>query len=392
VLLPLILWLAPVDLRWPFVVATLALFPMTIEAVYTHAVHGAQRYDLTTQVSTIKMTLHLLASVVAVAMGAGILGLVVGLTLGSLIACALQRSRVRALYPAAAAPVSPAARIEMRAYLVPLSVASVLDTIVWDRSEVFFLRLYTSSEAIAFYSLAFGLATKAMLVPEIVVGALLPAFSALHGGGAPGEFNRVYRTAVRYVALAAAPIAAVTTAVAPGIVTLLYGGDYLPAAHLLGALTWLALVSALRKVAWTALRAVGDRRAVLNATWVSAAVNVAAAAWLIPRYGTTGAVLANGSAQILAAVWGFTAMARGHGTTFPAIDVAKTTGAAVLALAASLAVAAGGHDAARLGAAVAAGLAVYGVAAVVTGLVGPREWGLLRSSTRRIVAPRAAGG
>ena len=48
-------------LRVPFVVLALMLVPVTVEGIYTHAVYGAQRYDLTTQTSTVKMALHLLA-------------------------------------------------------------------------------------------------------------------------------------------------------------------------------------------------------------------------------------------------------------------------------------------------------------------------------------------
>ena len=58
---------------------------------------------------------------------------------------------------------------------------AVLDALVWDRSEVFSLRLWGAPHDVAFYSLAFGLATKSMVLPEVAVGALLPT---LGGGGA----------------------------------------------------------------------------------------------------------------------------------------------------------------------------------------------------------------
>ena len=118
---------------------------------------------------------------------------------------------------------APPMTAEARAYLLPLSIVAVLDAIVWDRSEVFFLGLYASSADIAYYSLAFGLAVRIMIIPGIVVGALLPAFSALHGQGEPEEFGRLYRTALRYVGLAGVPLAALLAALAPGLVVWLYG-------------------------------------------------------------------------------------------------------------------------------------------------------------------------
>jgi O-antigen/teichoic acid export membrane protein len=268
---------------------------------------------------------------------------------------------------------------------------AVLDAIVWDRSEVFFLRMYTSTEQIAFYSLAFGLTTKIMVIPEIAVGALLPAFSALYGRNAPEEFARLYRTALRYVALAGAPLAAILAGLAPGLIAWLYGEQYLPAAALLGALAAVGLVSALRKVAWAALRAVGDRRCALHATLIAASLNIGLAALLIPTYGTTGAVIANTASQVLATAWVFVGMARTHHARFPLADQAKIAGAGLLALATTWSVAAGGHDLGWLLTAAGAGLAVFLTTAVLAGVIGGREWSLLITSTRRILAPRATG-
>ena len=388
-LLPVVFLVAPDSMRWPAFVFLLALFPITIEGIYTHSVYGAQRYDLTAQTSTVKMTLQFLAAVVIVMLGGGLLGLVLGLTAGLSVSCLIQRRRALQLYDAHRAQPPAHLTADIRGYLVPLSVVAVLDTIVWDRSEVFFLRLYASSEAIAFYSLAFGLATKIMVIPEIAVGALLPAFSALHGRQSPGEFTDLYRNALRYVAIAGTPIAAVLAAVAPGVIVWLYGDEYLPAAHLLGAMAGVALLSALRKVAWAALRAAGDRRCALNATWVAAALNIALAALLIPSYSTVGAVVANTAAQGVATLWVFIGMARVHDAPFPATTLAKIAAAGGASFLAAWWIAGGTHDIVRLVAGGAAGFAVFLLACVSARLVGVREWTFVMTSTRRVLGVSA---
>lgn len=386
VVLPVVLLLVPDDLRWPFVTLVLLLFPITVETIYTHAVHGAQRYDLTSQTSTVKISLQLLGAVVVVSLGGGIFGLALVLGLSAMAACLIQRRRAHDLFRGRSDVPTARWTPDVRAYVIPLSAVVVLDAIVWDRSEVFFLKLFTSSEDIAFYSLAFGLATKAMLVPEIVVGALLPAFAALHDRGAAEEFGRVYRSAIRYVALVGTPIAAVGAALAPGIVVWLYGEAYLPVAPLLGSLAVIGLVSALRKVAWAALRAVGDRRCALTATWTAALLNVGLAVALIPALGTTGAVVANGAGQLTATVWVFVGMARAHGSGFPAGPVARIAGGGLLAMATAWTIAGGSADLGRLALGGAAATAAFLAASVSTGVVGPREWTFLRASTRRLAA------
>src|SRR5438094_808330 len=332
-LAPVVWLLAPLDLRWPLLVFLASLFPSTLEAIYAHGAYGAQRYDLTTRVSTIKMALQFLATTMAVALGGDILSIVVAGVFGTAISCMLQRQRALALYLERSAPLPPAVLGELRAYLLPLSIVALLDTVVWDRSEVLFLRLYATSEQIAFYSVAFGLASRAVVLPQVVVGALLPALAALHGRGDQAEFRHVYREAIRGVALIGAPMAAVLAAVAPGLVTLLYGDEYRSVALLLAPLLIVSLVGVMRQVAWSALRAVGDRRWALHATWISAVLNIASAALLIPWLGVWGAVIANASAQLVASVLSFLAVAYRQGSTFPVLAVLRTGAAGLVAFA-----------------------------------------------------------
>lgn len=374
--LPLGAWLAPADLRWPLAVLIVGLFPTTMESVYAHAAYGAQRYDLTTQVSTLKITLNLAAATAAVLVGGDILGIMVGGVLATTLTGLIQRRRARALYPGRAEPIAEPARAELRAFLLPLSIVAVLDTIVWDRSEILFLRLHASPEEIAFYSVAFGLATRAMVAPQVILGALLPAMAALHGRGARREFDGVYQAAIRGVALVGTPVVAVVAAAAPALVVLLYGEPYLPVAALLGPLLAVALVGAARLVAWTALRATGDRRWALHATWISAVVNLALAALLIPRWGAWGAVAANAAAQLTASVLALAGVRRLRGCGFPVSDLARIAVAGVVGYLATRALVAGPAPAGPLIGAVA-GLAAFAAVAVALGALGAREWELV---------------
>jgi O-antigen/teichoic acid export membrane protein len=387
---PVVLWLAPAHLRWPLVAATVALFPMTLESINTHALYGAQRYDLTARLSTLKMTLQIVVVTAALALGTGLPGIVTGLALTLLVSCWLARRTARRVYPVAPGEVPAPLRPELRKYLVALSAVAVLDAVVWDRSEVFFLGLWGDAQDIAYYSLAFGLATRAMIIPEIAVGALLPAFSALHGSGNRRDFDDIYRTALRCVALAGGLIAALVAALAPGVVVILYGRPYLPAAVLLSALAGVALVSALRQVAWAALPALGDRRSALAATTLAAAVNLGLAAVLIRSHGTAGAVIANAAGQLLATVWVFVALRRRHGYGFPIRDLARIAVAAGLAfLAARLAARGVTSEGAVLGEVVvggAAGAVVFAGACLLMRVVGPREWAAVSARLRQRAA------
>ena len=381
--------LAPPSLRWPLLVGAVGLIPMTIEGLFMRATYGAQRYDLTAQVSAIKTVLLLVISAVAVLMGASLTTIILGQTLGTVLSCTLQVRGALSLYPRHGQAVAPSLRDELGRYVVSLSIVRVLETLVWDRSEILFLKLWVLPQEIAFYSLAAGLASRAMILPAIFVGPLLPALSFLHGGRDDGEFGRLYRAALRSVMLVAAPIAAVSAALAPSLVALLYGDAYAPVATLYRILIVVGLLGVTRDVAWAALRAAGDRRSMLTATAVTAAVDLALAALLVRPWGTMGAVAANTVAQVTVSVWAFVALARMKGSRVPIGDLSRIGVSAVLSLLATGAVAAYGHGAATLVLAAAAGFAVYLLACILLGAVGAREWTLLVSSGRRMASFRA---
>jgi len=391
--LPLVLAFAPADLRAPLVVVVATLFMITIESIYSHALQGAQRYDITARTSTIKMAFQFLVAALAIHFGADLTLLLVGMSVTLVFSCLLQRYRARQVYAEGLGAPPEVMTAEARAFLLPLSIVAVLDAIVWDRSEVFFLGLYAPSEDIAYYSLAFGLAGRILMVSGIVVGALLPAFSALHGRGAPGEFSSLYRTSLRYVGLVGVPPAALMAALAPGLVVWLYGDAYLPAAPLVGVLSIVAVLSSMRGVAWAALRAVGDRRCALTATAVAAVVNVTLAALLIPHWTTVGAVVANTAAQLTATVWVFIGMSRTHRIDVPVLDFAKVilAGALCLVVTWSLTGDVHAHDIVRMSLAGAAGVLVFFLACVPLRLIGAREWSFVTTFTRRLLAARAPG-
>jgi len=382
-------WLfAPMNLRWPIIVLAVALIPATTESFFMRATYGAQRYDITAQVSTIKMTLQMAASVVVLMLGADLLGLIIAQCLALVVSSALQTRAALALYPRDADPVPEDTRAELRRYLLSFSLVGVLETFVWERSEVLFLKLWLPSEETAFYSLAFGLATRAMILPSIFVGALLPAMASLHGARDDREFVRVYRTSLRSVALVGAPIAAVSAGVAPALVALLYGESYGSVALLLRILVAVSLLGVMRDVAWAALRATASRRSAVTAATVTAVIDFSLAALLVRPHGTMGAVMANTAAQVTLALWAFVAVQRIKRPGIPVGDLARIAAAAVLALLASSTMGAG-HGVGSLIVGTTAGLVTYLVACVIVGAVNARDWALLIASSRRFMSSRA---
>jgi len=87
-------------------------------------------------------------------------------------------------------------------------------------------------------------------------------------------------------------------------------------------------------------------------------------------------------------MWAFVGMARLHSARVPVGDLARIGVAAVLLFAVARVVAGDSHDLPRLILAAAAGAAAFLVAALATRALGPRDWTLLTTSTRRLMAAR----
>jgi O-antigen/teichoic acid export membrane protein len=194
---------------------------------------------------------------------------------------------------------------------------------------------------------------------------------------------------MRAVALVGAPIAAVSAALAPAIVGLLYGEAYGPVAVLYRFLVAVSLLGVLRDVAWAALRAAGDRRSMLTAAGVTAAVDLGLAAVLVRSFGTTGAVVANTVAQLTVAVWAFIAIRRLKGCGFPLGDLPRIGIATALALLAASVAATAADGALSLVLGTAAGLVTYVIAGVLVGAVTARDWSFLVASSRQMASFKA---
>jgi O-antigen/teichoic acid export membrane protein len=389
IVVPLVLVFAPSGLRVAYLAAALTILPLAIEGIYMRATYGAQRYDLTARASAVKLTLHLAVTAAVLYHGGGVAEVLIAQGLVTVATCALQRHYARSLYTAPAEPLPGAVRREVRSYVVPLAFVVLLEMLVWDRTEIFFLRLYVSSGELGFYSLAYGLASRLIVLPNIVVGPLLPALAALYGTGDRAEFQRVYRRAVRYAMLVAAPLVGIAVAVAPGVVGLLYGEAYAPVTWMFRILVVATLISVLREVAWAALQAAGARRPILFGSLVSTAIDLVLAVVLIPRVGTVGALVAASAAQIALTIWAVIAMRRVAGAWVPFAALSRILTAGAVACGVALAV----HVTASLGSVVGsvlAGTTAFVAVILVLGVPEPGEWLWLRDVTSRIVGARVA--
>jgi O-antigen/teichoic acid export membrane protein len=333
-------WVASVygkggDLQGLMWVATAAIIPASVMALLTAACQGVQRYGQVAFATGVYASLMLLGTITVLATGLGIPGL-----LGVMAIAATTTSGLYLYFLHQWQPgwykhgVDDERRGALRRYSGSLMILILLDAIVWQRSGVFFLGLWSPAQEVGFYALAFGLATMAMkMVPGTLIGLLIPSMSRSFGSGDLPAVSRMYQTAGRWMAILALPVAVGGTVLAPQIVTLMYGAAYLPMAPVLGVLFFSgALVMIFGFPASSVLYAVEGQQHLVRIGFAVGVLNLLLAVLLIPRFGAMGAAWSTSVAQAASLIPGAYFAGKMLGGTRPATRTLPATFAAALAM------------------------------------------------------------
>lgn len=308
------------ELAGALMVGALAAIPIALLAQFTAIFQGLQRYAQIAVITGMMAPLTLAGLFASWAFGWGGSGLIattgVAAAAGVLAYLALLSRAVpgwwRGRTPEMLAP-------RLRGYRWPVFAMLCLDTIVWQRSEVFFLGAYAPAAHVAYYGLAFTLASMAMrLIPGTLVGLLIPSMARSEGAGDREQVGRIFAASCRYMAMLAIPVAVGGIVLARPMVQVLYGPGYEPVAGILSALLLTnALVMIYGFPASSVLYATDAQRRLVAIGGTVAVVNLALAWFLIPRFGLAGAIASNAVAQLASLVPGLWAAIRQLGVRVP---------------------------------------------------------------------------
>jgi O-antigen/teichoic acid export membrane protein len=179
-------------------------------------------------------------------------------------------------------------------------VPSLLYTLLFDRTEVFFLKGLAASREIAFFSISFTLAQYLLIAPQTLAGSASVTIMVKQGKN-PADAARIAGSATWFTLLLGAPILFGVAALSDPLLRLMYGAKYLPAIPVLTTLCFFAVSLAASQSAQYLL--VAAERQVFYIAWllVGAGVDTLGCLLLIPAHGALGAAFAKGISQVIAA-------------------------------------------------------------------------------------------
>ena len=192
----------------------------------------------------------------------------------------------------------------IRRFCVQAIGIQVLMSVVWDRSEMIFLRAFSSLEQIAFYSVSFGLANNLLLIPRTFGGATGVTLM-VESARDPARLGSIIRNASRYLLLVVFPVHLGAAAITSQAIRFAYGAKYVAAVPVLIIASILAIPRAFQEIPEVLMRAADRQKQLLHWLILTGILNIALDAALIPRYGAVGAAWGNGLSQTfgVVAVW-----------------------------------------------------------------------------------------
>lgn len=198
-------------------------------------------------------------------------------------------------------PLEPALIRRIRRFAVQGIGLQLLTTVVWDRSEIIFLRYLSPAVQLGYYSVSFTFTANMLTAARVLASSASVTLMA--------EVSRGYeraaelaRSTARFLLLVALPISMGAAAVALPVIHLAYGARYLPAVPVLIIAVLLGIPRALQGIPETALRTADRQNSILLWYSVTGVVNLALDWLLIPRYAAVGAAWGNGLGQLFGVV------------------------------------------------------------------------------------------
>jgi O-antigen/teichoic acid export membrane protein len=221
-------------------------------------------------------------------------------------------------------------------FSLTFSYVALLEYILWDRSEVFFLQRFSTYGQIAFYTIAFAAAAKLIAVAQSFADTMLPIAARVFGNSSTSYLGNMYVDANRLMLLVLVPLSGTGALLARPFVTLVYGAQFSSAVVPLQVLLAGVPVASLSAVGWAVIAAAKHESFLARGMTAGAVLSIVADYFLIRRYGAIGAACATTCAQIFIAIlflWYATGVARSQ---FPWSTLFRSYAASALVFAPGL--------------------------------------------------------
>ncbi len=183
-------------------------------------------------------------------------------------------------------------------YLAYINI--LLQLVIWDRSEFFFLGKLQASYQLAIYGISYTIALMATGLIDPIMNVFVSVLSELVGKNDWDRIRLIIDKSSKYVGMVFLPIVTILLFYGPYLITFVYGHRFLSVSIIAPWLTLSALMARAFIPAWAITTYKHDLRSIIKIELGVAGLNVLLDILLIRHYGFIGAAWANTLTQIAA--------------------------------------------------------------------------------------------
>ena len=195
-------------------------------------------------------------------------------------------------------------KLRIRRFCLQAVGIQLLMSVVWDRSELVFLKYFSTWSQIGFYSVSFTLANNLLVFPR-TFGNATGITLMVEAVRNPERIDNIVKNSCRFMLLVVLPVHLGAAAIAGRALNIAYDTRYLGAIPVVMIAAVLSMPRAFQEMAEVLLRAADRQKQILIWFSITGVVNIALDWFLIRRYGAVGAAWGNGLAQTfgIMAIW-----------------------------------------------------------------------------------------
>lgn len=306
--------------------------------IWLSTFQGIHRYDAFAILITVNPFVRLAVAVALLAMGWGVEGALLGFIMGHAATLAVGTAIGLALVPKELpAGKDKGSDIEgppsSRTLLTFGSVVTLgtMATVVYEWTDKLMLTASNPIEDVAYYTIAYGMVALPLLIPRAISTTYFPAISALYGSGDMDRFRSTTERVMAFTMIIMAFIPFGMMAIAPWVVGVLYGEEFLPAVAPFMVLSVWGLFRPIGLLAHAIPQSMNRPSVGAAAMGLTAVLNVVLNAVMIPLYGMMGAALATTLSYLIGFSYLTNVSMRMAGARFPWAPVSKAVVSAAVA-------------------------------------------------------------
>lgn len=289
-----------------FLIAFLGFWPGFTTAVLSAIIQGLQKFEYFTLFNLIMTPLAFLGKITVLLLGYQMLGLLWVNLLFSVVNTVfffmiIRREGVRL----DAGPLGSEDKKRLWNYNFTIMGINITNTVVWSKSETFFLGRFCPAAEVAFYNLGYNIAARFIdTIPNIFWNVLFPHMSELFGQGDIHKTRRLFYLSSRYIAFFVFPVGVAGAVLAFPILKYLYGQQYVEAKYVLQIIFLTKMITSVAVPGSAILYAREKQAFVFKYGLALAIASIILDLIFIRPFGAVGAACCNGIITLAGAVGG----------------------------------------------------------------------------------------